>query len=528
MAETLRVLIVEDAPDDVELVVRELRRAGFDVQPTRVESAGELKQALENGAWDVVLSDHNLPQFNAPAALSIVNEWDADLPFIVVSGSIGEEKAVEIMRSGAHDYIMKDNLSRLPEAVRREIKEAAQRRNLKQAQEALRLKDEQLRQAQKLEAVGRLAGGVAHDFNNLLTIIIGRGKLMAMRLDENDSIRKELELILQTAWRASDLTRQLLTFSRYQVVQPRRLDLNEIVRDTQKMLGRLLGEDIEMKSRFEPKLGKISADTGQLSQIILNLAVNARDAMPNGGTLTLATENASLFEGKSPVQGELKTTEYVLLTVQDSGEGMDEETLARIFEPFFTTKGPGKGTGLGLSVVYGIVQQNGGMISVESQPGKGTTFKIYFPRIQETAVPDAAQSVKDMFLPGTETVLLAEDEEPVRELIMDALVACGYKVLPAATGEQALAVSRSEAQAIHLLLTDLIMPKMNGLELAEALLTERPGLKVLYVTGFTEHAVLNQAGPATTGANIMQKPFTPQQLTRKVREVLNAPAPSVH
>jgi two-component system, cell cycle sensor histidine kinase and response regulator CckA len=392
---------------------------------------------------------------------------------------------------------------------------------LKRAQEELRRSEEQLRQSQKMEAIGRLAGGIAHDFNNLLTAILGYSEVLLHRLPAEGPLRREVEEIKKAGDRASSLTRQLLAFSRRQVLQPKVLDLNAIVASMENMLRRLIGEDIELVTVLGRRLGAVKADPGQLEQVIVNLVVNARDAMPEGGRLTVET-------GRSEGHGETGILPppggWVVLSVTDTGVGMDEETRAHLFEPFYTTKGPGKGTGLGLSTVYGIVAQSGGHIAVESEPGRGTTFRIYLPRAEEER-PGEAGRPRLFAIPGrgTETILLVEDEEAVRSLASEILRMNGYSVLEAADGEEALLLSGQHAGPIALLLTDVVMPRLSGFELARRLRTLRPGLKVLYMSGHTDIADIPPEGLAS-GAAYIQKPFTPGVLARTVRALLDAPA----
>jgi len=383
-----------------------------------------------------------------------------------------------------------------------------------------KLLEAQLRQAQKMEAVGRLAGGIAHDFNNLLTAIIGYTDLALADLREGDPMRQDMEEILRAAHRAAGLTRQLLAFSRQQVLAPRVLDLNEVVQTVDKMLGRLVGEDIELQSVLAPGLGHIKADPGQLEQVIVNLAVNARDAMPTGGKLTIETADVEVAETRGRDLTTVPAGRYVMLAITDSGTGMDEDTKARIFEPFFTTKEQGKGTGLGLATVYGIVKQSGGFIWVYSEPGHGTTFKIYLPRV-EGAADALAPPVGTAAVPrGTETVLIVEDEEAVRALAKTALARKGYRVLEAANGGEALLLCESERAPIHLLVTDVVMPGLGGADLAQRLAPLRSEMKVLFISGYTDRAAARH-GTMQPGAAYLEKPFSLDALARKVREVLD-------
>jgi PAS domain S-box-containing protein len=382
--------------------------------------------------------------------------------------------------------------------------------------------EEQLRQSQKMEAVGRLAGGIAHDFNNLLLVINGYSEILLDRIGENLALRKEVEAILQAGNRAASLTRQLLAFSRRQVLQPTMLDLNGLVSNMEKMLRRLIGEDVELRAVLGPELGIVKADPGQIEQVILNLVVNARDAMPGGGRLTVETANVFLdgdFSSKHPYAA---IGPHVLLAVSDTGVGMSEDTQARLFEPFFTTKEKGKGTGLGLSTVYGIVHQSQGTIHVDSEVGKGTTVKICLPRVEgavETFSPVLLEAPK-----GSETVLVVEDESSVRELIVRVLSEKGYRMLSAAEGNEGLRIAGNHREPIDLLLTDMVMPRMGGRELANRLEAARPGLKVLFMSGYTEDAVSHR-GVLKVGLSYLQKPFTSDALVRKVRETLDRPAP---
>jgi len=381
--------------------------------------------------------------------------------------------------------------------------------------------EEQLRQAQKMEAVGRLAGGVAHDFNNLLTVINGYSDIAIGRLSAEDPLRLNVEEVRKAGERAAGLTRQLLAFSRKQVLQPKVIDLNEIVSEMEKMLRRLIGEDIVLRAELRPGLGSVKADPGQVEQVLMNLAVNARDAMPCGGRLTIGTENVYLDEGYAAHHVSVAPGRYVMLAVSDTGVGMDEETLARIFEPFFTTKEKGKGTGLGLSTVYGIVKQSGGHIWVYSEAGRGTTFKIYLPRVDAGAREHRPAAESAEGLTGTETILLAEDDELLRNLARIILSDYGYRVLAAKNGAAAISIFESTEEPIHLLLTDVVMPGISGRELADRLTRLRPETKVLYMSGYTDDAIVHH-GVLDEGVNFLQKPFTSDALARRVREILGS------
>jgi PAS domain S-box-containing protein len=384
--------------------------------------------------------------------------------------------------------------------------------------------EEQFRQAQKMEAVGRLAGGVAHDFNNMLTVITSYSTLLLDDMDATDARREDLEEIRKAAAGAAGLTRQLLAFSRQQVLEVRVLDLNEIVGGAGKMLQRLIGEDIELVTVLAPDLGSVKADPGQIEQVTMNLAVNARDAMPDGGKLTIETSNVELGEAYTLEHRPVSPGPYVLLSVSDAGTGMDEATKTHLFEPFFTTKEKGRGTGLGLATVYGIVKQSGGFVWVYSESGHGTTFKIYLPRVNETP-PDLPFGGSPKAVHGSETILLAEDSAGVRAVAREVLKRNGYAVIQASDGQAALELAATHSGPIHLLVTDVIMPEMSGRQLADRLRDGRPELKVLFVSGYTDDAIIRH-GILEPGIAFLQKPFTPEALARKVRAVLDEPLPS--
>lgn len=378
---------------------------------------------------------------------------------------------------------------------------------------------EKLRGMQQLEAIGRLAGGVAHDFNNLLSIVLGHVELLAASNDMTERDRNGLNQIRRAAERAASLTHQLLAFSRKQVLQPKVLNLNEIVADVQKMLSRVIGEDIELVTRLHPSLARVKADPVQMEQVLMNLAVNARDAMPHGGTLLMETNNLDADEAYVLQHPSTPPGQWVLLTVSDTGSGMDQETLRHLFEPFFTTKEVGKGTGLGLATVYGIVTQSGGNISVSSVPGAGTTFRVYLPAdsaLPETRPEERAQAISR----GTETILVVEDEPNLREITRIFLEEYGYRVLEALNVEQALQWARVFPEPIHLTLTDVIMPGMSGRQLAEQILSARPEMKIVYMTGYTDDMVV-QHKVLEPGVALLQKPFNKTQLARKIRAVLD-------
>ena len=384
--------------------------------------------------------------------------------------------------------------------------------------------EDHLRQSQKMEAIGRLAGGVAHDFNNLLMVISGYTEVLLDQLAPENALHAKAEAIQQASDRATTLTRQLLAFSRKQLLELKVIDVNAIVADMERLLRPLIGEDIELTTSLAPAVGCTRADAGQLEQVIMNLVVNAKDAMHNGGKICIRTASVTLDDTYRPENTFIKHGPYVMISVSDTGQGMDRDTQARIFEPFFTTKEKGKGTGLGLSTVYGIIKQSGGYVFVQSELGRGTVFTIYFPRVDEPSASLGALPASLAAVGGAETILLVEDEESVRQLVRETLESRGYHVLEAANGQDALAVAASHADTIHLIITDVVMPGLSGHELVQKLLPARPGTKVLYLSGYAEDAFASPL-PADGKRIFLQKPFTLQSLSRRVREVLG---PATH
>jgi PAS domain S-box-containing protein len=384
-----------------------------------------------------------------------------------------------------------------------------------------RVLERQLRMAAKMEAVGRLSGGIAHDFNNLLGVIIGYSQMLERKMERDNPLREYVEEIDKAGQRATALTRQLLAFSRQQILTPKVLSLNELVSDMVKMLPRLLGEDIAITTKLEPAIGSVKADQGQIEQVVMNLAVNARDAMPSGGRLTIGTADIVMDEMYARQHPGAKPGKYVMLSVADSGVGMNSETLLHIFEPFFTTKEVGKGTGLGLATVYGIMKQSGGYIWVDSELGKGSCFQIFLPRVEEAVTHVAEGTSPSPILQGNETILVVEDSEPLKNLARIFLEQRGFQVLTASSGEEALKVAAEFSGKIHLLLTDVVMPGMNGRVLAEQLLPKRPGMNVLYMSGYTDSFIAGH-GVLEEGTHLLHKPFTEDVLISKVREVLKS------
>jgi two-component system cell cycle sensor histidine kinase/response regulator CckA len=392
----------------------------------------------------------------------------------------------------------------------------------KLSERARQLLEEQFRQAQKMEAVGQLAGGIAHDFNNLLTVMHGSSEMVLHHLPLEHPAREYLADIQRAGERAGTLTRQLLLFSRQQVLEPRVLSLNAVIGDAEKMLRRLIGEDIQFATKLAPDLAAVMVDPGQIEQVLLNLCVNARDAMPVGGSLTIETRNVELDEGYSRTHDNVKPGHYCMMSVSDTGSGMDEATRKRIFEPFFTTKGPGKGTGLGLAVVFGVVNQSGGHIEVYTEAGYGTVFKLYFPQVSKPATAVNAPAPSYLLPTGTETLLVAEDDDDVRALAKGILEQCGYTVLDAANGLQAMEVFAGHDGPIDMLISDVVMPHFSGRQLAEAIVRKQPNVKVLFLSGYTDDAVVRH-GVLQAEFAFLQKPFTLIGLAMKVRQVLDQP-----
>ncbi len=632
----LRVLMLEDRPEDAELAAYQLRRADFAPQCQRVETLADFLAGLESGP-DVILSDFAMPQLDAMQALGHFRERRLEIPFILVSGTIGEERAVAAMREGATDYVPKDHLERLGPVVIRALEESRLRRLSRANGEQLKLQaaalaaaangivitdregnivwanaavlamsgysleelrgqnprlfssgkqddafyrdlwdtiragkiwkgeltnrrkngslyeeemtitpvqddrgqvshfiaikqdvsqgkqlQAQLLQAQKMEAVGRLAGGVAHDFNNLLTVICGFSELLLAGLPPGDGDRELVSQIKQAGERAAGLTRQLLAFSRKQVLQPQVLNLNDAVAELKKMLGRLLGEDVVLTTAPGANLYPVRADPGQIQQVLINLAINARDAMPQGGQLAIATSNVTLNEAFIRNHPKAHAGPYVLLEVADTGCGMTPEVLAHLFEPFFTTKEVGKGTGLGLATVQGIIGQSGGHIDVDSHPGRGTVFRIYLPRADAPGeCPPLRPSAAGIHR-GGETILLVEDDDGVRTLAGMILHSAGYTVLEARNGEEGLEVFKRHPDSVHLLLTDVVMPHMDGCQLAERLASRSPELRVICMSGYLDDALVRH-GIQEKGLPFLHKPFGSAVLLEKVRDVLDAP-----
>jgi two-component system cell cycle sensor histidine kinase/response regulator CckA len=639
----LRVVIVEDVPEDAELLCRYLTRAGFELHSDVVSTRSALAERLRTTACHLVLSDFNLRDWSGLDALEIVRQQGRDIPFILVTGTIGEERAVQVMKAGAADYVLKDNLSRLSEAIRQTLSHVEERRQRRQAEQALaesehkframteaspsaiyihdgerllyansaasiisgcsreellagdiwqvvhpedsqmlqeRMKswlqgqevsdrqqirtvtkggeqrwldfcaapiefdgrpavlcagiditdqrrvEEQLRQSQKLEGIGLLSGGIAHDFNNLLNVIIGYSDLLLREVSPGKT-RERLLQIVQAAERGAALTRQLLAFSRKQVLQPQVANLNTIVQEIQKLLTPLIGENIAIHTSLHPALGLVKVDPGQIEQVIMNLAVNARDSMSHGGELKIATDNVEFDQDDVRTRPGVGPGSGVVLSVSDTGSGMDAATKARIFEPFFTTKEVGKGTGLGLSTVYGIVKQSGGDILVDSELGQGTTFTIYLPRVfaePEHRLQKEARVTKPR---RKATVLVLEDDAALRTLACECLESEGFTILAATTGAEAIHFAENHPGPIDLLLTDVVLPGMNGKESSSRIRKLRPEIQVIYVSGYTNDAV-SKLGILEAGSHFLQKPYGIADLTNKLSDLVEAAAAETH
>ncbi|MEO6996268.1 MAG: response regulator [Lacunisphaera sp.] len=648
MAQPLRVLLVEDDPRDADLIVLALRRDGFEPDCRRVDTKADYLRDL-NSDWDVIMADYSLPGFGGIEALELLKETGLEIPFMLVSGTIGEETAVEAMKFGASDYLLKDRLARLGAAVRGVLEQSHRRKQHKQAlealqrtsrtlqtifdsapvailgldlqgkivrwnagafrmfgwtegevigricptvpeenhadylamiaevirtggqtgliarrltkngemlhtrivaaglrdttgetigvmtiieditkqrqaEEALRQSEEQLRQSQKMEAIGQLSSGVAHDFNNLLTVIKGHLDLFQIKGQISPTMINSVQQINHAADRASTLTRQLLMFSRQQVMHQEEHNLNGLVANLGKMLGRLLPEKIMIEVNCATRPMMISADEGMVEQVLLNLAINARDAMADGGSLLISTQPVDFTKTAAARIPQAREGKFVCLQLSDSGAGIPAETLPRIFEPFFTTKEIGKGTGLGLAMVYGIMQQHNGWITVESKLGEGTTFRAYFPRLHTTTLTPFEEKSKTALPGGHEGILLVEDEASVRQIAEAALVSLGYRVFSAVNGKAGLQVWDLHKQSVDLVITDLIMPEgVDGAELATLLLAQNPQMPVLFMSGY-RNEVATQALRLEEGVNYLSKPFDLTGLAKIVRAMLDRAA----
>jgi signal transduction histidine kinase len=509
----LRVLVVEDSEDDAELLLRELRRGGFDPTAERVETPEAMRAALEQ-QWDAVVSDWAMPHFSAPQALALLQETGRDLPFLIVSGTVGEEAAVAALHAGAHDFMSKGRLARLVPAVQREMREAADRAER-------RVVEARLRRMQKMEAMGQLTGGIAHDFNNLLGVIIGSSELLLEGVEDNPQLAELANDILTSALHGADLTRRLLAFARQQPLTARTVDLNAQLLRVITVLQRTLGESIAIHTRLTEGMWQTRIDPSQIEDALLNLAINARDAMPGGGTLTIETANIRLDTHYAALHPEVTPGDYVMLAMTDTGTGMPPEVIERAMEPFFTTKEPGKGTGLGLAMIYGFVKQSGGHLNIYSEVGAGTTIRLYLPRTG--AAPgneaDAATASAGALPKGAEAILLVDDNAPMRRVTARRLADLGYRVVDVEDGAAALSLIDA-GERFDLLFTDIGLPGgMNGFELAEQTRRRDPEIKVLFATGYGNPHQHN-GGKPDPSAQFLQKPYRNEELAAALRAVL--------
>lgn len=517
--DAVRILVVDDDPQAEALIELALAEAHFDRRIEVVSTASQGLQRIEDDEHDVYVVDYRLPDRNGLELIHDAKATGATKPFILMTGYGSGDIDEAALKAGAADYVEKHLLStHLERSIRYAIRDW-------QAERALRDREDQLRQAQKMEAIGRLAGGVAHDFNNLLTAIIGYTDVVVERESTDEATRRDIKEIRKAADRAASLTRQLLAFGRKQFLRPEVLDLNETVTGLLQMLPRVIGEHIQTVPRLFPGLWRVTADPSQMEQVLVNLVLNARDAMPMGGTITIETSNVSLSATDLAAEGlALGPGDFVMLAVSDTGTGMDADTRAHAFEPFFTTKPKGKGTGLGLSTVYGIVDQSGGGITIKTALGHGTTVRIYLPAVHAPARKHEADSPpqnKNSF--GSESILLVEDNEAVRELARRTLRQRGYTVLEASNAEEAIDLIQRGAKP-HLLLTDVVMPGLSGPNLAARLMQQNPRLRVLYMSGYSEDAT-GVHGTSWGGVPLLEKPFTSSQLAERVRVALDSAAP---
>ncbi|MBC7964065.1 MAG: response regulator [Steroidobacteraceae bacterium] len=637
MDEPLNILVMEDRNADFMMVERHLKQNGLSVRCSRVDSPEGLREAIDRKSWDLVLTDYNVPQLNFQDSLKLLLAELPDVPVIMVSGTMGEEKAVDILKLGVLDFVLKDNLARLVPAVLRSLKEKKELEERRRTEERLKLAlrgandglwdwnlitnelylsprwksmlgyadeelensynswirllhpedsdsaltqmrdflegrtanfeiefrmlhkeghsadilsrgfllfddqgnalrmvgthvdvterkklEEQYRQAQKMEAVGQLAGGVAHDFNNILTAIIGNTHFAMLKMQENDPARKYLEQVLAASDRAAVMNQSLLAFSRKQMVSLAVIDLCAVIKEFEAFLRRLIREDIELRITCSEAPLNVLADRGQIEQVLMNLVTNARDAMPQGGKLFMEIQPVTLDQQFVEAHRYGKAGAYVLFSVSDSGVGMDKETQSRIFEPFFTTKEQGKGTGLGLSMAYGIIKKHDGFINAYSEPGTGTIFKIYLPRIQGPAQAGitAPREVATVLLDGAETILVGEDDEALRRLATKVFNHYGYRVIVAVDGQDAVDKFIEYGDSIQLVILDAIMPKKNGREAFQEMRTMRPDLKAVFVSGYARDIFAENDMP--DGNSIfVQKPVSPNELVAKVREMLD-------
>ena len=512
----VRILLIDDDPQAQTLIEMALVDAHFERQIDVATTVAAGLSRIRTGEHDIYLVDQRLPDGTGLDLIRVARtDIGTDKPFILMTGYGSGALDEAALREGAADYVEKHMVgAHLERSIRYALRNWQSMRELHD-------REEQLRQSQKMEAIGRLAGGVAHDFNNLLTAIIGYTDMVAERENVDPATAREVREIRNAADRGAALTRQLLAFSRKQFLSPTVININESLSGLLHMLPRLIGDNIQTTARMTPDLGFVKADASQIEQVIVNLVLNARDAMPGGGDILIETDNVDLSAERLDTEGlSLDPGRYVMLAISDTGVGMDDQTRAHAFEPFFTTKAKGKGTGLGLATVYGIVDQSGGAIAVDSAPGRGTTFRIYLPVTNAAPVPERQQAAP-LDTEGTESLLLVEDSDAIREISARALRRRGYTVFEARNAEEALDWMSKSTRRPDLLITDVIMPGLSGPNLAARLQQQNPRLRVLYMSGYTDDAT-EVNGMFWGGVPLLQKPFTPAQLAERVRMALDA------
>jgi two-component system, cell cycle sensor histidine kinase and response regulator CckA len=525
----LRILIVEDSEDDALLAMKCIEKGNYGIEYEIVQTAEKMKESLKEKAWDIILSDYHMPRFSGFEALEIFKQSGLDIPFIIISGTIGEEIAVECMKAGADDYLMKGHLKRLLPAVERGLREAknrAERKRLEEEQKRAEAKrfelERELIQSQKFESLGTLASGIAHDFNNILAIILGFSSLGEQgALTHQPELIKCFETISLASRRGALLVGQLLTFARKTETVFRSTDVNALITEITTLFGETFPKTIGISPDLQKNIPPIVADVTQLHQVFMNLCVNARDAMPTGGTLTIATRvlDNAIVKSKFP---KAAAQRYMAIGISDTGSGMDENTKRKIFDPFFTTKEPGKGTGLGLALVHSIIENHHGMIEVESEPGKGTVFHLYLP-IEESDMEkkEPAKSVQVNASGGTETVLLIEDEVFIIDMVRTVLTGIGYAVLIARDGEEGVAIFSRHQKEIKAVVLDFGLPKLRGDEVASRIKTIDPKANIVLISGFFDPEI--RTNMARIGVNrLIQKPFSFAELTDSIRSVIDA------
>jgi len=512
MSTKLRILHLEDSPADTEIIQHILQGEGLECEVVRLESRDDFLLELTSHNFDLIFADSSLPAFSGRQALELSRIHAPEVPFIFISGTMGEDTAIESLRSGATDYVLKDRLSRLVPAVRRALAEATERAKNQEM-------EKQLRQAQRLEAVGTLAGGVAHDFNNILTIIKGHTALLLMECEHPHRVQEVAATIDHAAQRGSELVSQLLAFARKSDGSFTSTNINRQVKEITSMLKQAFPRNITFEFQLDETLPEIHADPGQFERVLINLSTNARDAMPDGGNLTFSTSKVDARALPMPASQDTGT--YLCLRVTDTGSGMDEATRQHIFEPFFTTKPKGKGTGLGMPVVYGLMQSHNGLIDIQSAPGQGTSISLFFPIPETAAPPEVAPPVEaPKAMVGTETILVVDDEADVRYFLEVILTANGYRVMTACDAEEALAIFKRENQKIHLLFSDLGLPKLDGFELNARARQMDPTLRTILASGYVDATIKTRM--AELGINgFIAKPYDVGPLLQSIRLVLD-------